>query len=360
MLFHFIARYGIFSMSVRGENQTVTVFTPGLSGHRESYLSFVTSILPSKRGGFWSILFGRGPSFFLMIEDSFLFFVVAAYARALIGRRTVGILMRPKPALEGTSLRLRTKKWLLSRLRRIEQIRVLTILPFTVRSDFEDLAASWIYDFQLWDLDIAAAHGTDLAGRPSADIEGLRQDDRARDGRSVVISAVGTQNRGKGYDLFAADLGKVAAAQENPVKLLAAGRVSDELKSFSETLKTFGGTVLDRRISDDELICIYQVSDLIWACYSPDYDQASGIMGRAVQLGIPVIVRSGSLSHALCETEGLAHVAVTHDTLDRVFAAVPRRDPQAGQTAACRFREVSMRRLREALGLQPVEEGQSS
>src|ERR1700685_4165033 len=42
-----------------------------------------------------------------------------------------------------------------------------------------------------------------------------------------------------------------------------------------------------------------QSADLVWSCYAPDYNQSSGIHGRAVQLGIPVVVRRGSYIDAL-------------------------------------------------------------
>ncbi len=58
-----------------------------------------------------------------------------------------------------------------------------------------------------------------------------------------------------------------------------------------------GGLLIDRRLDDAELESLYVVSDVIWSCYAPEYDQASGIFGRALQLGVPVIVRRGSLLH---------------------------------------------------------------
>lgn len=49
----------------------------------------------------------------------------------------------------------------------------------------------------------------------------------------------------------------------------------------------------DRIVTDDEILRLYKVADLAWCCYAPDYDQASGVFGRALQTGVEPVVREG-------------------------------------------------------------------
>lgn len=59
-------------------------------------------------------------------------------------------------------------------------------------------------------------------------------------------------------------------------------------------MEALGGVVFDRMVSDEELLSLYGASDLVWSCYSPHYNQSSGIFGRAFQLGKPSLVRESS------------------------------------------------------------------
>jgi hypothetical protein len=47
------------------------------------------------------------------------------------------------------------------------------------------------------------------------------------------------------------------------------------------------------------LVALYKVSDVVWACYSPEYDQSSGELGRALQYKKAVIVRARSIAENL-------------------------------------------------------------
>ncbi len=122
-------------------------------GHRGSYLSLLGGLLNGARArGFWQMLLTPKPLCFLTLEGAFALYCLIAPSRALIGRRTVGLLLRPRPALTGQSLRLRIKRYILKWLRRLPQIQTLSILPFSVEPRFADIADGWIHDPQLWDL----------------------------------------------------------------------------------------------------------------------------------------------------------------------------------------------------------------
>jgi hypothetical protein len=44
----------------------------------------------------------------------------------------------------------------------------------------------------------------------------------------------------------------------------------------------------NRSVTDAELLGAYAASDAVWCLYPPFGDHASGVLGRAAQLGIPV------------------------------------------------------------------------
>ena len=67
--------------------------------------------------------------------------------------------------------------------------------------------------------------------------------------------------------------------------------------------------MFDRLLTDGEMMSLYACADVVWSCYSPEYDQASGIFGRAVQHGVPTVVRVGSNLHSL-STE-IRHPTIT-------------------------------------------------
>ncbi len=70
------------------------------------------------------------------------------------------------------------------------------------------------------------------------------------------------------------------------------------------------------------------------------------------QLGIPAVVRYGSVAHRLCIVENIPHVAATPDGIaEQLAGPLPPRDEARGRIAASRFAGQSEATLRTALGL---------
>lgn len=319
-------------------------------GHHPRYRAALGRLLGARRRGLGrESVCARGPVLIPSIEAGFALYVLICLVRALCGRRTVGLLFRPGPALSGRSVRLRAKRLALGLLRRLPRVRTLTILPFAVEPGFADIADGWIYDLQLWDLE-PAERAAVRAVRGA-----LAEDIRERAGGRTVCCAIGRQDKSKGFDRF------VRLYGEDPdlraaVLFAFGGKVEAEAKRHVLTFEQAGGFACDRPLSDAELLEFYAAADLVWCAYDPDYDQASGILGRAVQGGIPVVVRRGSLLHRLCVLENFPHIALDEraERWPDMCAHIPGRD----SAEACRVRAhameaASLRRLREALGLAP-------
>ncbi len=336
-----------------GEAAILLELSGNRHGHREHYVALLSRLLDAapRRPG-WSLLVDRRPILITAIEESLLLYAGLGLVRALLGRRTAGLLMRPLPTVAGRSTRLRTKRWLLHLLRRFARIQTLTILPFSLEPRFARIAHGWIHDPQFWDC--YAEDTPPSARQPGRLADAIRQ---AAAGR-LTCCAIGGQGVAKGFDLFAA-LWNTDPALRSRMLFAYGGVVDPRQAAAAEAFAAQGGFARDRFISDEELFDLYAAADLIWCCYAPDYDQASGIFGRAMQLGIPMVVRKGSLIHRMCIAEGLAHVALDTEggglpaaALDP--AAIPPREPleRAARRGLLQAGE-SLARLHAALGLAP-------
>lgn len=319
--------------------ETFLVYSATLTGRRPAYLRALDRLFGARRAGLGRILLSRTPVLFLMIEEAFISYIVICLLRAVVGRRTVGLLLRPMPFVASSRLRCRLKRMLLHWLKRFEAVQTLTVLPFTVLPAAAFVARDWIYDIELWD----------LTDEERAAVECLRQE--RRPGDRLVLMSLGRQSARKGFDLFIESYERFAGLRDR-FRFIACGKVAPGLLGRATVFRGAGGVAVDRVISDAELLGAYAASDLVWCLYPPAGDHATGVLGRAAQLGIPVFVREGSLAHRLCAVENIPHVAATAEGVAlRLAGSLPPHDAMCGRRMAHDFALQSETRLRAALGL---------
>lgn len=329
---------------------SVALFTATLEGHRQSYLVFFKDLFAGHRVSQESLIRAPDPLLCLMIEDGFGRYFATAAARALFGRRTVGLLFRPIPALIGKSFRLRLKRILLRFLKTIPRVKTLSIVPFSAQPGIDKICDNWIFDPQLWDItarDLELFTSIKLGRSSSSELHALLNSIRhMAAGRRVLIS-IGVQSTEKGLDILA------AAANSNSLDgwlVVAAGKFTEATQEAKKELERTGHLVIDRFLSDEELIAAYAVADLTWCLYDPSYDQASGILGRAIQFGVPALVRSGSVSQHLCLEGSIPHIAAAD--VNEVASALDRfngLNHDIGQTLTTNYRNHSVTVLEQAL-----------
>ena len=322
-----------------------------LGGHRDEYNVLFEEEL---RGLGRAPVFADRPSmrllnsnvFFLVIDDELVFFIICALASFFTGKRVGGLFFRPAQCFHFDSFRHRIKYLAFSLIRRISGVCVLTVLPFSVDPRLAKIARNWIYDPQLWDIGTNGAF-SDVA------TTGLAQDViREANGRKIVMT-LGGQQRDKGSDFFS-EVWCNSEAVRRRYLFVAAGKVSPASEGSANRLRAEGAVVIDRFVSDHELKSLYAIADIIWAAYAPNRDQASGIAGRAFQLGIPVLVRRGSylakLMHELHQSVIEVEWNEAEDVAVKLSApgAVPARTalPKAALTGMHRH---FVRTLREAV-----------
>jgi hypothetical protein len=131
---------------------------------------------------------------------------------------------------------------------------------------------------------------------------------RESEGRKIMIF-IGMANYIKGFP----ELVETAQREHESLLVVVAGRVAQEYADEVALLRRLGMIVEDRYVSDDEVLSLYNVADYAWCRYAPEYDQASGVFGRAIQTGVMPVVRTGSVVHQLLKScEGVsAHEIMT-------------------------------------------------
>lgn len=332
-----------------GAAVTILDIGGGDEGHRAQYVDLLGQLFPVRRVRFnWGVLADRNPVLVPLIEDSLGLYALVGILRSLIGRRTAGLLFRPGAAISAQTLRHRVKRFVLRLLRLLPRIQTLTILPFAVEPRFAEIADGWIYDPQIWDL-----HWPEpMMDTPAGGV--LAAAIRKAAGGRPICCAVGRQDADKGFDQFAA-IYAAAPPLRDAMLFAYGGKVAPSCEATAAEFAALGGYGVNRFIDDAELLDFYVCADLVWCAYAPDYDQASGILGRAMQLGIPVAVRGGSLIHRLCQIEGLPHVVVDQDIIWQSIAPPPLHEaPGVAVQRAARHGKISVLRLCAALGLPPL------
>lgn len=329
------------------------IYSRSEHGHRAEYLAFVQRQFGGTRSGLLELILTRRPAFFLMVEEAFGAYVLLSLVRALFGCRTVGLLFRPLPALKGNNWRLRMKRAMLRALTRFPSIQTLAIFPSHLEPGVDTLVHDWIYDFQLWDLSdgernwVNGLRGCAVACAP--DVADLLRQVRDAAGSRRIICTLGRQDLSKGLDQFAKHAQESQASRD--WLFVCAGRIDPSCSSLVGAMRDSGVLILDRFISNEEMLALYAASDAVWCAYAPTYDQASGILGRAVQLGVCPVVRADSLMHKLCLSEGIG--CMIPSDLGRGGASDERGNDDSSRRAHRieRFRVLSDLTLRRALGL---------
>lgn len=329
------------------------IVADGEDGHRREYIALFQQMAANGGVAFETspLRFARAWSpaaiFSPMLEEHTGKFLAVAILRALVGRRSCALMFRPGEAVRSKAPKHVLKKWLLKVARALPAITIVTIMPFDLDPAFAEIADDWIHDPQLWDLSPDQASVETM----------LARDIRAAAGGRPVVVALGGQSRDKGFD-FLADTWAAKPGVRDAWLFVAAGKVAKASREKADQFAEQGGFLVDRFVSDEELRDLYRQAATIWACYSPEYDQASGIFGRAVQTGKPVVVRQGAYVERLAEILEHPTLAVPWDDPEGVAAALQATpapaDKPAAKVKAMRARSVAV--LSRALGV-PLAEG---
>lgn len=330
-------------------------YTKNLSGHRRAYLEFVQTKFGGERLSNRSLFLWKDPIFFLMIEDNFVLYFIVSIYRTVLGRRTVGLLFRPKPAVEAKTWKLKIKQIALKILCKSSNIQTLSIVPTSLEPEIAKIVDDWIYDFQLWDItpyqrEMVKSIQKEYHHNNFKIFESYKilQSIYTYCKDKKIVIALGVQNKGKGIEQLAENITNLS---QNDYCIVIAGRFAESAKEMKQKLADLGALIFDRFITDEEILALYAIADAVWCFYDPSYDQASGILGRAIQLNVAPIVRKGSFSELLCDNENIFHISAENkDDLAYQLKYFEKSDCTQ-QQVSYHFESLSEAKLKVALGL---------
>lgn len=292
------------------------------SGHRKGYRDLFANVLGlvpetgSLRWGRFARMLRAPFVLIATMECDYPAAMVLIFVRSILGRPTAGLLLRPQTCFQ-PGLRFATKRIALNVAKRLPRQKILTIVPFSIRPEFAQVATGWIPDPELWDL---SARG--LKRLPETDLSRLVA--KQANGRPI-LTVLGAINRMKGFARLH-DMLSQSPDFAAHLHVVVAGHISPELRELAQELTELGAHVEDRFLSDDELLSLFGVATTTWCCYQPQYDQASGIFGRAVQTGVLPILRPGSILEAQARELGVAAISLGDISVAQLVSKLPSHD----------------------------------
>lgn len=282
------------------------IYSKNLNGHRLSYVNLIKKELNGECVNVTRGLISKKPLFFLMVEDDFIWYFIFSVIRRLLGLKTVGLVFGAKVYTSSLGYKNKIKYCMLKFLNKFNFSENISIIPNYIDNRFNEICSSWIYDPQFWD------YSDDLC-RDNYKQLVVGDDIKALSFSDLTISSIGEQSVKKGVINFFELSNRFNYC--NKVKFIFAGKLDKQCSEYY-TNNQVNAKGVNRFITDDEITHLYNKSNLIWCCYHESYDQASGIFGRAIQFGKPVIVRKNSCLNIICEHEGIPHI--TNDELDEL------------------------------------------
>lgn len=262
-------------------------------GHRQAYLDLFCQMFDlspsvgSVVGDNWSPLVRAKAVFFATLDDDVWGFVLIALVRTISGRKTCGLFLHPNSCI-APGFRAKVKWLLFAGLKRVPGVSVISIIPPSIMPGIKHVSTDWVHDPQFWDhvdnppevdASAAAAIRVAAAGRP-------------------VLAFLGGLTEAKAFPRLARLYLSSPELREKLLLVVAGKAYHDETRQIAAALEQAGAVVWQRFVSDAEFASAYRASAAIWVSYAPGYDQASGIFGRAVQEGRPVIIRDDSTTLA--------------------------------------------------------------
>ena len=258
------------------------VYDTSESGHRARGVKLISQLVSGRVliGPPWRLLarlvWHPGMLIWQTADYAIVPLTLIATLRTIFLRKTVALCYRNDRGLVGKSLRSRVRRMLVWVISHFLKVNVVFIFPPRAGSP---QTYPWIFDPEWWDLGVM----------PVADAHVARLE-----GEGDVVLFIGNIDRLKGLDFFI-EAAEEAARFALPLRFVLVGPAEKLTPSQLNLLRAAGATLLDALPTDSEFLAYLRRAQYLWCCYHPDYDQSSGIFGRSLQLGIPAIVRKGSL-----------------------------------------------------------------
>lgn len=290
-------------------SQKGIVYISKSDGHRASYINTLskemdlTPLISKRSLKLVRNLISNPFVFFASIEDDVLLFILISQLRSFLGRPTGGILLSPQHCTHPKKFNHYIRQFFFSKFTRGNIVSIISILPHYVDEKYSKYSCDWIYDPQFWDL-TEYIHGE--IPWPKSDL--AEKAVRFSEGRPILLF-LGTATRTKGFE-FLAQIAQLETDFSQKFALVVAGRIPRDQSRARAILDKCGALIVDRHLSEEEVLSLKREVTLLWACYDPSYDHSSGLFGRAIQLDKIAIVRKGARLDAIAHAVGAPVAAV--------------------------------------------------
>jgi hypothetical protein len=211
--------------------------------------------------------------------------------RSLLGKKTILLLLRAKITDRGNR-QLKTCVHLF--LAALPGVRLLSILPIAESPHLVGRAYE-VQDPEFWD--IAAEEKMSVSAKLSEDLLAKAA------GRTIILCAGGISGD-KGM-VFLSEMMMSPEWIADKYLVCSIGKVSDSAREDVNKIQSLGGYVVDRYVTDAELVSVFQHANFTWCCYPPERDMSSGIFGRSCQFGCWPLVRAGSILERIAASYGI-------------------------------------------------------
>jgi hypothetical protein len=302
------------------------VYGSSIGGHRLAYMQLLAGLfgltiadsLPNIQTALR--LINTRKLLFSTLDDSLGLFVFVSFVRSLLLRRTVGLFLSPHSCFDTEHKHFPTKLLLFMLLKWFPRLTIATITPYEVAPEFRRVSHVGLHDPQYWDK-------TPSPVPPEPPTTELSQRLVQMAGQRMVLGHIGLVSKTKGTD-FLADFLERHPDTSAEVFVACVGDVREGEEALANRLRASGAFILGRHATDDEIESLYGTASVIWCCYPPDFDRASGVFGRALQYGVDPLIRTGSNIHRLSRMIGESPPTVEFGddlTLARILPALSRK-----------------------------------
>ncbi len=258
-----------------------------------------------------------GPVIFVTIDDSLFHYILCSLIRSTLRRKTVGIFLQPLGIAKNNTIKDAVKVLFLSLLVKLNLLLILSIYPQRLAFGAFKYYSEWIFDPAFWDLSEKTKLTNKIVTENYCNFK-FEPD-------TLYVLFLGTISNRKRFDLFVECC--VANNNSPEVKFLAVGEkyISQENirdvvpdSTFSR-FTDFGGVFIEKYPSEEEVIYFQGNAQFHWAFYAQNFDQSSGVAGRAYQLNKHLIVRKNSLISELLDDLDFPKIALTESEVLSIF-----------------------------------------
>lgn len=293
-------------------------------GHRKAYLElfvdlfdFSPSIGKISNKNRLSLISAKSV-LFATVGISYKRHLLVCIARSILLKPTVSLFLGAGDYTKKRQSRFFALNYILLKIwKSLPKQKVLSILPYDIDSSSKKFTNAYIYDPQLWDMSIKKLKKP----LPSTQLS-LKAKEKSNNRKILIF--LGKITLYKGFDYLI----DFTENNKKDVFVVVAGRMTKECKPLGEKLKSAGMMVVDRFISDEELFSLYQIADFAWSYYKPEYDQSSGIYGRAIQLGVIPIIRADSIISKLSKSIGCTAITLNDKQIKSYVLSVKYKSPK--------------------------------